>query len=844
MADKPELEIVLPDGRPVSEYQEPQEDMGTVIDIDISGEGGVTVEIDLPDGEDFYENLVDEFDDEDALSKIASELISDFDGDLNARKDWLQIYIDGIELLGLKIEDRSEPWAGACGVYHPLLSEALVKFQSETIMETMPPSGPVKAKIIGKETPENLKAAANITENMNHWITDKMPEYRGEHERMLWGLGLSGNAFKKVYYDPAVDRPVSIYVPAEDIVVPYGASSLDSAERVTHIMRKTENEVKKLQAAEFYADVKLGSPDDSELDDVEQKIAENMGFSATSDDRYKILEFHVELDLEGFEDKDEDGDETGIALPYVVTIEKSSQEVLAIRRNWIEDDEAKNKRQHFIHYPYIPGFGFYAFGLVHLLGSFAKSGTSLIRQLVDAGTLSNLPGGFKTKGMRIKGDDTPISPAEFRDVDVASGTIRDNIMTLPYKEPSQVLFQLMQNIVEEGRRFASISDMKASDMSTQAPVGTTLAILERTLKVMSSVQARVHAAMKQEFQLLAEIIKDNTSDNYSYNPSEGDKSVKKEDYDMVEIVPVSNPNTSTMAQKVVQYQTVLQLAQTSPELYDLPQLHKQMLQTIGVQNVDKLVPTEEDQKPKDPVSENVDIITNKPAKAFLYQDHESHIKVHMNAMQDPVVQKLMENNPNAEKFAAALQAHVAEHLALGYRIQIEEQLGTPLPPQDEQLPPEIEVQLSRLLADASDQLLQQNMSEAQQEEAQQKAQDPMVQMQQQEMQLKQGELERKSAKDQADNQIAQAELQLETAKLESDERQTLRKLIADGVAKEGALNVQQVIEDAKLKSSDKQMLQKLIVDGVAKEGALNVQQMIEGAKLAATAGKNNEPTNQ
>ena len=814
MADQPELEIVLPDGRPVSEYQEPQEDMGTVIDIGIGGEGGVTIAIDLPDEEDFYENLAEDFEDDDVLEKLASDLLSEFDGDLNARKDWLQIYIDGIELLGLKIEDRSEPWQGACGVYHPLLSEALVKFQSETIMETMPPGGPVKTKVIGKETPENLKAAANVAENMNHWITDKMPEYRGEHERMLWGLGLSGNAFKKVYFDPAVDRPVSIYVPAEDIVVPYGASSLNSAERVTHIMRKTENEVKKLQAAEFYREVELGSPDDYELDDVEQKIAENMGFSATSDDRYKILEFHVELDLEGYEDKDEDGDETGIALPYVVTIEKSSQEVLAIRRNWMEDDEAKNKRQHFIHYPYIPGFGFYAFGLVHLLGSFAKSGTSLIRQLVDAGTLSNLPGGFKTKGMRIKGDDTPISPAEFRDVDVASGTIRDNIMTLPYKEPSQVLFALMQNIVEEGRRFASISDMKASDMSTQAPVGTTLAILERTLKVMSSVQARVHAAMKQEFQLLAEIIKDNTSDNYSYSPTEGDKSVKREDYDMVEIVPVSNPNTSTMAQKVVQYQTVLQLAQTSPELYDLPALHKQMLQTIGVQNVDKLIPTEKDQKPKDPVSENMDIISNKPAKAFLHQDHESHVKVHMNAMQDPIVQKLMANNPNAEKMAAAMQTHIAEHLALGYRIQIEKQLGTPLPPQDEQLPPEIEVQLSGLLADASDQLLQKNMSEAQQEQAQQQAQDPLVQMQQQEMQLKQGELERKTAKDQADNEIAKAELQIESAKLESDERQALQKLIADGVAK---------------------------------EGTLNAQQMIEGAKLAVTAGianKNNEPNNQ
>ena len=507
----PELEVVLPDGRPISEFQEDPEDMGTVLEFDVSPEGGVqlaSLAIITPTDEaedDFYKNLADEIADEDpdVLDAVASELLKDFETDLSSRKDWLQTYADGLELLGLKLETRTEPWSGACGVYHPLLAEALVKFQSETVMETLPSSGPVKTKIIGKETPENQRAATNVAADMNYWLMDKMPEYRGEHERMLWGLGLSGNAFKKVYYDPTSCRPASIYVPAEDIVVPYGASSLDSAERVAHVMRKTENEVQKLQAVGFYRDVELGSPEGAAYaDEIEKKIAENMGLNPAADDRYIILEFHVDLDLEGYEDEDEDGELTGIALPYIVTLDKTNETILAIRRNWLEDDPKKMKRQHFVHYPYIPGFGFYAFGLVHLLGSFAKSGTSLIRQLVDAGTLSNLPGGFKTKGMRVKGDDTPISPAEFRDVDIASGALRENIMPLPYKEPSQVLFQLMQSIVEDGRRFASIADLKISDMSSQSPVGTTLAILERTLKVMSSVQSRVYAAMKQEFKIL------------------------------------------------------------------------------------------------------------------------------------------------------------------------------------------------------------------------------------------------------------------------------------------------------------------------------------------------------
>ena len=806
--DDVEIDVVLPDGRSIDELdlEEGEEVIGmqAALEFDVSPDGVVEESFEVSVAvSDFYVNLADELgsdDDSQVLDSLASDLIGEFDEDLGSRKEWLQTYVDGLELLGLKIEDRSEPWPGACGVYHPLLAEALVKFQSETIMETMPAGGPVKTKIIGKETPEARRASVNVAADMNYWIQEKMPEYRAEHERMLWGLGLSGNAFKKVYYDPTTERPASIYVAAEDIVVPYGASSIDSAERVTHLMRKTENEVTKLQAVGFYRDVELPAPEEgATLDEIEQKIAENMGFTATSDGRYRILEFHVDLDLEGYEDTDEDGESTGIALPYIVTIEKSSQEVLAIRRNWYEDDPTKKKRQHFIHYPYIPGFGFYAFGLVHLLGSFAKSGTALIRQLVDAGTLSNLPGGFKTKGMRVKGDDTPISPAEFRDVDIASGSLRDNIMPLPYKEPSQVLYTLLNNIVEEGRRFASISDMKASDMSTQAPVGTTLAILERTLKVMSSVQARVHASMKKEFKLLATIIRDDTPEDYSYQPLEGRPEVKQSDYDMVDVIPVSNPNSSTMAQKVVQYQTALQLAQSAPQLYDLPQLHRQMLETIGVANADKLVPIEDDQKPVDPVSENMAFLTGKPTKAFIYQDHQAHMEVHLNAMQDPMIAQVLAQNPQgANFFAATLQAHVAQHLSFLYRAKLEEQLGVPLPPPDEELPEEIETQLSRLTAEASKKLLQQNQAIAQQEVAQQAMQDPVVQMQQQELQLKAREQERKEVKDQQDGVLKQQELELDAERIRSQEKQKLAEILAKAAAEDEALNVKQIIEGAKL----------------------------------------------
>lgn len=771
-----------------------------------------------PEVEDFYRNLAEDFDDK-TLSTLAGDLLESFDGDTASRKDWLQTYIDGLELLGLKIEQRTEPWNGACGVFHPLLSEALVKFQAETIMETFPPAGPVKTTIIGKETPEKKQASINVAADMNFQLTEVMTEYRPEHERMLWGLGLSGNAFKKVYYDPALERQISLYVPAEDLIVPYGASNLDTAERVTHVMRKSKNEVIKLQASGFYRDVDLGEPTKGNLDEVEKKIAENMGFSATSDDRFKILEMHVDLDLSEYDETDpEAGDEEtemgGIALPYVVTIEKSTETVLSIYRNWAPDDEKKLKREHFVHYPYIPGFGFYAFGLVHLLGSFAKSGTSLIRQLVDAGTLSNLPGGFKTRGMRIKGDDTPISPGEFRDVDVASGTIKDNIMTLPYKEPSQVLFALMQNIVEEGRKFASTTDLNASDMSAQSPVGTTLAILERSLKVMSSVHSRVHYAMKRELRLLAAIIRDFTPDEYDYEPEEGGKKAKKADYDMVDVIPVSDPNASTMAQKVTQWQAVMQLAQGSPQIYDLPELHKQMLEVLGVRNIGKIIPTEEDQKPRDPVSENMNILAGKPVKAFMHQDHEAHIATHMAMGQDPKIQQIMQSNPQAQAIMAAGMAHVTEHVGFLYRKQIEEQLGVSLPPPDEPLPPDVEVQLSKLVAQAAAQLSQKNMAEAQQAQQQQEQQDPLNVIQREELDLKKQELQLKAQKQQADIEIDKAKLMIDAGKLDSQqalkdkEHMFKEKELASRQMQEGAKFGMEVADRSMNRQSAQQQAQK------------------------------------
>jgi len=751
------------------------------------GMGGMEIEID-PDaeGEDEFNDNLAEYLGENVLQSVAEDLISDYDEDVASRKDWMQTYVDGLELLGMKIEERTEPWEGACGVFHPMLSEALVKFQSETMMATFPAAGPVKTQIIGKETPAKKESAIRVQDDMNYQLTDVMKEYRPEHERMLWGLGLSGNAFKKVYFDPGLDRQASFFVPAEDLVVPYGASNLESSPRVTHVMRKTENELRKLQVAGFYRDIDLGTPDNV-LDEVEKKIAEKMGFRATSDDRFKLLEMNVDLDLKGYEHKDKEGKETGIALPYVVTLEKGTSKVLAIRRNWEPDDKTHAKRQHFVHYGYVPGFGFYCFGLIHLIGAFAKSGTSLIRQLVDAGTLSNLPGGFKTRGMRVKGDDTPIAPGEWRDADVASGTLKDNLLPLPYKEPSQTLMALLGQIVEEGRRFANTADLTLSDMSAQAPVGTTLAILERTLKNMSAIQARVHYSMKQELGLLKNIIAEYTPEDYDYQPSEGSRKAKKSDYDDVNVIPVSDPNASTMAQKIVQYQAVLQLAQGAPQLYNLPLLHRQMLEVLGIKEASKLVPMDDDQKPTDPVSENQNVLKGKPVKAFLTQDHQAHIVVHMAAMQDPKIMALLQQNPMAQAMQSAMMAHINEHLGFEYRKQIEQQLGMALPPQTDEsgeevsMDPEVEARLSPMLAQAAQQLLQKNVQEAQQAQAKQQAQDPIIQMQMQELQLKAEENKRKAAKDQADNAIKAAQLQVERDRIRSQADTDDKRIKVDAV---------------------------------------------------------------
>ena len=724
----------------------------------------INIDPDRMPEEEFSANLAEELP-EQYLAELSSNLLGDFSNDINSRKDWLETYVDGLELLGLKIEQRSEPWEGACAVYHPLLSEALVKFQAETMMETFPAAGPVKTSIIGKETPECLEAAARVQENMNYQLMDKMPEYRPEHERMLWGLGLAGNAFKKVYYDPALERQVSVFVTAEDMVVPYGASNLETAERVTHVMRKTKQELHNLQQMGFYRDIELGDPG-YDLDEVEKKIAEQMGFDATNDDRYKILEMNVDLDLEGYEDED-DGEKTGIALPYVVTIDKGTTEILAVRRNWKQEDKQKARRQHFVHYGYIPGFGFYCFGLIHLVGGFAKSGTMLLRQLVDAGTLSNLPGGFKARGLRIKGDDTPIGPAEWRDVDAPSGSIRDNLMPLPYKEPSQVLSTLMDKIVSEGRRFASASDMKVSDMSANSPVGSTLAILERTLKVMSAVNARIYYSMKKEFSLLKDIIRDYTDPDYQYDPSTGTPGAKQEDYNKVNLVPVADPNAATMAQKVVQYQAVMQLAQTNPDIYDLPVLNRQMLEVLGIKNIDKLIPDKEDIKEANPVTENMNLINGKPVKAFIYQDQEAHITTHMAFINDPKIREMIGQSTKANAIIAAMEAHVAEHIAFEYRKQIEEQLGVPLPAPDEVLPESVEVELSRLVARAGEQLLQKGQAEAQQQQAQQQQQDPLIQMQQAELQIKQQEAQVKAQKTMADIELDKAKLEFDKYKMES-----------------------------------------------------------------------------
>ena len=770
--------------------------------------------------EDFSANLAESMS-SGAMESMAGDLAAAIANDIASRKDWEKAYTEGLKLLGLKVEERTEPWNGASGVFHPMITEAVVRFQSETITETFPAAGPVKTKIVGKETPEKQQAAQRVEADMNYELTDVMKEFRPEHERMLWSLPATGSAFKKVYYDPSLGRQVSMFVPAEDGIMPYGTTDMDTCYRFTHVMRKTENEIIKLQQAGFYLDVELGDPT-REQTDIEKAKDKETGFDDLNDDRYVLLECHVDLDLEGHEDLDEDGEPTGIALPYVVTLIKGTNVVLSIRRNWLESDDLKLKRQHFVHYQYIPGFGAYGFGLFHLIGGFAKSATSIMRQLVDAGTLSNLPGGLKSRGLRIKGDDTPIAPGEFRDVDIGSGALRDNILPLPYKEPSQVLFALLGNIVEEGRRFAATADMKVADMSANAPVGTTLALLERQLKVMSAVQARLHYSFKQELRLLAGLIRDYTDPDYDYEPDRGGRQAKAEDYSHVDIIPVSDPNAATMSQRVVQYQAVIQMAQMAPTIYDQPYLHRQMLEVLGIKNADKLVPLPDDQKPKDPVAENMAVLKGSPVKAFFYQDHESHIKVHTSMMQDPILMQMMGQNPKAPMIIGAMQAHIAEHVGYAYRQKIEQQLGMPMPPEDEKLPPQIELALSGMMAQAAQQVLQQNQAQAAQQQAQQQAKDPVVQLQQQDMQIKQGEL-----------QIKQGELQLKTKQFEVDAATKADEL----KLKEHAQSDKMQLEGLRVGSQIKQAEAKLQADQ-EREG---VRMGIDIAKSRQEAMQKNQP---
>jgi hypothetical protein len=818
-----EIEIETPDGEPV-------------------GMDGLEIDLmDIVSGEksdDFDANLAEEMD-EGEMQKLASDLVELVDADIGSRKEWVEMYVKGLDVLGMKYEERTEPWLGACGVFSTVLTEAAIRFQSETIIETFPAQGPVKTEIIGAIDRLKEEAAERVRDDMNYQLTEVMAEYRPEHERMLYSLGLAGSAFKKVYFDPGLDRQVSMFIPAEDIIIPYGASSLKTSDRVTHVMRKTKNDMKRLQVAGFYRDVELGEPQIIHSD-IEKKKAEDQGFSLTDDDRYQILEIHVDYDLPGYEDED------GIALPYIVTIDRGTNKVLAVRRNWNPEDKRKVKRDHFVQYTYVPGFGAYGLGLIHLIGGYARAGTSIIRQLVDAGTLSNLPGGLKARGLRIKGDDTPINPGEWRDVDVPSGSVRDNIMPLPYKEPSQVLLALLNQITDEGKRLGSIADMNISDMSANAPVGTTLALLERQLKTMSAVQARVHYSMKQEFKLLRDIIRDYTPDQYSFDPASGDRMAKQEDYDMVDVIPVSDPNSATMAQRIMQYQAVLQLAQGAPQIYDLPLLHRQMIEVLGVKNAEKLVPMDDDMTPRDPVSENMAFLNGKPTKAFIYQDHDAHIAVHTSMMQDPLLMAQIGQNPQAQKMMAEIQAHIAEHLAFAYRRKVEEQLGVPLPSPDEELPEEAEVMLSRLVAQGAKQVLAASKGQAAQQQAQQQAQDPVMQLQQAELQLKKQDLDIKALKVKGDLQLKSEELSLKAqenaAKVGEDPAMASMRLQQEIMqaqelhgmemaAKKAELQQQQAMQQQAMQQQQAQVQQKMAHGGQVHNQKLEHAEMDRLEKL-------------
>tara|TARA_R110000796_G_scaffold11189_1_gene37301 strand:- start:1357 stop:3771 length:2415 start_codon:yes stop_codon:yes gene_type:complete len=750
-AEEIEVEIVNPEAVSIDTG-----DGGVIIDF----EGGMSEEL---LGDDHDSNLAESIEDA-VLQSMASELVGDFDSDRESRRDWARAYVKGLDLLGMKIEDRSQPWQGASGVFHPVLTEAVVRFQAQAMGELFPASGPCRTKIMGKMTPEKLDQADRIQTEMNYLLTEEMTEYRDETEQMLFKLPLAGSAFKKVYYDPIMERPASMFVPAEDFVASYGASDLMTCPRYTHIMKKTPNEILELQVAGFYREVDLPVPE-ADFSDIQEKYDELDGESAVieDDDRHTILEMHVTMNMpEEFDDPD------GIARPYVVTIDKSSREILSIRRNWYEDDRKKKKRAHFVHYKYLPGLGFYGTGLIHLIGGLAKSATSILRQLIDAGTLSNLPAGLKARGLRIKGDDTPLMPGEFRDVDVPGGAIRDSITFIPYKEPSSVLYSLLGNIVEEGRRIGSVADIQVGDMNAQAPVGTTLALMERSMKVMSGVQARMHAAMKKELRLLSGIIRDYMPSEYAYE-MDGDFDRQKDFDSRVDVIPVSDPNAATMSQRIMQYQAALQLSQQAPQLYDLGKLHRQMLEVLGIQDASDIIKLPDDIKPSDPVTENMMMLKQEPVKAFKYQDHEAHIAVHMAAMQDPKMREMVGQSPFAQAIGQAMAAHITEHVAFQYRREIEKMLGVEMPNEDQPLPEDVEIQLSRLAKDAAEKLLQKDQTEAQQKQMEQQQQDPVVQMQQAELQIKQKELQHKiqmdTAKLQIDAERISAENQREGARL-------------------------------------------------------------------------------
>tara|TARA_R110001583_G_scaffold182357_4_gene340142 strand:- start:3976 stop:6615 length:2640 start_codon:yes stop_codon:yes gene_type:complete len=787
-------------------------------------DGGMLIDFlgGVPDdsGPEFSDNLA-EFMEDESVERLSSELLSSYNADRNSRKDWEETYIKGLDQLGLKIENRTSPWDGACGVTHPILAEAVVRFQSQAIGEIFPQGGPVRTKVVGKATPDRVKQAHRVEGYLNYLVTDVMGEYRSETERMLFSLPLAGSAFKKVYWDPNMGRPCAMFVPSEDMVVAYGTPSLSMAERVTQVMKRTVNEVRKMQFSGFYRDIELADPS-PDPDDIQKKYDELTGESPSYefDNRYTLLEMHVDVDLEGFEDTFE-GEETGIGLPYVITIELGSGKVLSIRRNWFEDDPKKLRRQHFVHYEYVPGIGFYGLGLIHMIGGLAKSATSILRQLVDAGTLSNLPGGLKARGLRIRGDDTPISPGEFRDVDVPSGAIRDSITFLPYKEPSSVLYQLLMGIVEEGRRFASLTDLKISDMSNQAPVGTTLALLERSMKVMAAIQARLHDSMRGEFKILEGIVKDHTPHEYPY-AMDGEETMKSEDFDdRIDVLPVSDPNSATMSQRIMQYQAALQLAESAPNIYDIPQLHRQMLEVLGITDSDKIVPVDDDVKPKEPVEENMDLIRSQPIKAFMYQDHEAHIAVHQAASQDPKIQELLGTDPNAGSVQAAFSAHMAEHIAFAYRQQIEGHLGTTLPHPDEELSEDEEVKLSALVSSAAQMLLQNNQAEVQQQEAQEQAQDPIIQMRQQELQMRQQE--------------SSAKIEENRARLQLD----MLKMAERSAGDIASMNIQKQMSDERLESQEKIAGAKVTADiasDLIAATAKGEDLSFEEAKLSAEMG--------